>query len=61
MNYLKSELQLVRQDRDYQLAQVQSSMADIEKQKESARRCAVEVDNAMKKESALEVSLLYSI
>lgn len=58
VNYLKSGLQLVRQDRDYQLAQVQSLMADIEKQKEIARRCAVEVDNAMKKVSALEEGCL---
>ena len=55
---LKSELEAVRQDREYQLAQVQSLTADIAKQKEVARRCGAELENAMRRVAALEVSFL---
>ncbi|XBI85995.1 hypothetical protein VPH35_094032 [Triticum aestivum] len=51
---LKSELEAVRQDREYQLAQVQSLTADIAKQKEVARRCGAELENAMRRVAALE-------
>ncbi|KAM3318030.1 hypothetical protein ACQJBY_035648 [Aegilops geniculata] len=54
VNFLKIELEAVRQDRDYQLAQVQSLTADIAKQKEVARRCGAELDNALRRVAALE-------
>ncbi|XP_037444339.1 serine/arginine repetitive matrix protein 1-like isoform X2 [Triticum dicoccoides] len=54
VNFLKSELEAVRQDREYQLAQVQSLTADIAKQKEVARRCGAELENAMRRVAALE-------
>ena len=61
MNCLKCELETVRQDRDYQLAQAQSLMADVAKQKEVARRYGVELEDAMRRVAALEVSLPCSI
>ncbi|XP_020148830.1 uncharacterized protein [Aegilops tauschii subsp. strangulata] len=54
VNFLKIELEAVRQDRDSQLAQVQSLTADIAKQKEVARRCGAELENAMRRVAALE-------
>ncbi|KAM0907766.1 hypothetical protein ACQ4PT_015904 [Festuca glaucescens] len=54
VNRLKSELETVRQDRDYQLAQAQSLMADIAKQKEVARRYELELEDAMMRVAALE-------
>ncbi|KAM0928330.1 hypothetical protein ACQ4PT_002418 [Festuca glaucescens] len=54
VNRLKSELETVRQDRDHQLAQAQSLMADIAKQKEVARRYELELEDAMMRVAALE-------
>ncbi|EMS68060.1 hypothetical protein TRIUR3_12101 [Triticum urartu] len=54
VNFLKIELEAVKQDRDYQLAQVQSLTADVAKQKEVARRCGAELENAMRRVAALE-------
>ncbi|XP_044400147.1 serine/arginine repetitive matrix protein 1 isoform X2 [Triticum aestivum] len=54
VNFLKSELEAVRQDREYQLAQVQSLTVDIAKQKEVARKCGAELENAMRRVAALE-------
>ena len=61
MNRLKSEIETVRQDRDYQSAQAQSLMADVAKQKEVARIYGVELEDAMRRVAALEVSLLCSL
>ncbi|KAM0907767.1 hypothetical protein ACQ4PT_015904 [Festuca glaucescens] len=58
VNRLKSELETVRQDRDYQLAQAQSLMADIAKQKEVARRYELELEDAMMRVAALEKGCL---
>jgi hypothetical protein len=57
VNRLKSEIETVRQDRDYQSAKAQSLMADMAKQKEVARRYGVELEDAMRRVAALEVSL----
>uniref|UniRef100_A0ACD6ABL3 Uncharacterized protein n=1 Tax=Avena sativa TaxID=4498 RepID=A0ACD6ABL3_AVESA len=53
-NRLKSEIETVRQDHDYQLAQAQSLMADVAKQKEVARMYGVELEDAMRRVAALE-------
>ncbi|KAM0928334.1 hypothetical protein ACQ4PT_002418 [Festuca glaucescens] len=58
VNRLKSELETVRQDRDHQLAQAQSLMADIAKQKEVARRYELELEDAMMRVAALEKGCL---
>ncbi|XP_047072213.1 serine/arginine repetitive matrix protein 1-like [Lolium rigidum] len=54
VNRLKSEIETVRQDRDYQSAKAQSLMADMAKQKEVARRYGVELEDAMRRVAALE-------
>ena len=61
VNRLKSEIETVSQDRDYQSAKAQSLMADVAKQKEVARMYGVELEDAMRRVAALEVSLLCSL
>jgi len=58
VNHLKSELETVKRDHDYQLAQAQSLMADVGKQKEVARRYGVELEDAMRRVAALEEGCL---
>jgi hypothetical protein len=61
LNRLTSEIETARQDRDYQSAQAQSLMADMAKQKEIARIYGVELEDAMRRVAALEVSILCSL
>jgi len=58
VNHLKSELETVKRDREYQLAQAHSLMADVGKQKEVARRYGVELEDAMRRVAALEEGCL---
>ncbi|CAM0877769.1 unnamed protein product [Alopecurus aequalis] len=58
VNRLKSELETVRQDRDYQLAQAQSLMVDVAKQKEVTKRYGVELEDAMMRVAVLEKGCL---
>ncbi|CAM0877771.1 unnamed protein product [Alopecurus aequalis] len=54
VNRLRSEIEAVKQDRDYQSAQARSLMADMAKQKEVARMYGAELEDAMRRVAALE-------
>ena len=54
---LRSDLQQVRDDRDHQLGQVQSLVAQIANYKELSGKSAMEVEKTMTKANALEVCL----
>lgn len=56
--FLRSELQQVRDDRENQLAQVQTLTSEIANYKELTGKSSKELDNIMAKTNALEVCCL---
>lgn len=58
MTSLRTDLQQVRDDRDHQLEQVQSLVAEIANYKELTGKSAMEVEKTMIKANFLEVCLL---